>query len=165
MPAAVIDAFLKQAEASDGLGSPFTAGLCRLLAARLDHTSRFGHRILDWPDDPHSAALPLRACGALHALSRSGLAPDLTALYPPALFDADRLGQHLGAVIGQHDAFLTAFLDSAPQTNEVARSAIVLGAALHVAAITGQPIDLLEIGASAGLNLRFDRYHYDLGNG
>ncbi|HQZ12110.1 MAG TPA: DUF2332 family protein [Devosia sp.] len=165
MPTAVTDAFLSQAEASEELGSPFTAGLCRLLAARLDHTSRFGHRILDWPGDPFTDALALRACGALHALSRSGLAPDLTAVYPPGPFDVEQLGPRLDAVLTRHDEFLTAFLDSAPQTNEVARSGIVLGAALHVAAMTGLPIELLELGASAGLNLRFDRYHYDLGNG
>jgi hypothetical protein len=165
VPTTVLDAFLSQAEASDGLGSPFTAGLCRLLAARLDRTSRFGHRILDWPGDPFTDALALRACGALHALSRSGLAPDLTAAYPPNALDAEALGQRLGALLKRHDDFITAFLDSAPQTNEVARSAIVLGAALHVAAMTHLPIELLEIGASAGLNLRFDRYHYDLGGG
>ena len=165
MPAAVIDTFLQQAEACDGLGSPFTAGLCRALAARLDHTSRFGHRVLDWPGDPAADALALRACGAFHALSRSGRAPELAAIYPPEPFDAERFGRRLGAVLAQHDDWLAAFLDSPPQTNEVARSGIVLGAALHVAAMTRRPIELFEIGASAGLNLRFDRYGYELGNG
>lgn len=165
MPTAVIDAFLQQAEASDGLGSPFTAGLCRALADQLNNTSRFGRRILDWPGDPMTDALALRACGALHALSRSGWEPELTAIYPPEPFDAARLSHRLSGVLSRHDNFLAAFLDSPPQTNEVARSGVVLGAALHVAAMTRLPIELFEIGASAGLNLRFDRYHYQLGNG
>jgi hypothetical protein len=165
MPTTVTDALLKQAEASDGLGSPFTAGLCRLLATRLDHTTRFGRRILDWPGNPHSDALALRACGALHALARSGEVPALSAAYPPAAFDGNALRAGLAAAVASHDDALAAYLDRPPQTNEVARSAIILGAALHVAARTGLPIELFEIGASAGLNLRFDRYGYDLGNG
>jgi hypothetical protein len=165
MPATIIESFLQQAEASDNLGSPFTAGLCRVLAERLTHTSRFGHRILDWPGDPLTDALPLRACGALHALARSGWEPEFSAVYPPAPFDFGAVSQRLVAVLGRHDNFLAAFLDSPPQTNEVARSAVVLGAALHVAAMTRLPIELFEVGASAGLNLRFDRYAYQLGNG
>ena len=165
MPTAVIDAFLQQAKASDSLGSPFTASLCRLLAGRLDHTTRFGHKILDWPGDPAADVLPLRACGALHALARSWKEPELKAAYPPAAFDADNLWMMIHDVLTRHDNWLAAFLDSPPQTNEVARSAVVLGAALHVAAMTRLPIELFEIGSSGGLNLRFDRYRYQLGNG
>ena len=51
----------------------------------------------------------------------------------------------------------------APQTNEVSRSNAILGGCLHIAARTKQPLDIHEIGSSAGLNLNFDRYHYDLG--
>ena len=63
--------------------------------------------------------------------------------------------------IAAHDAFLDLWLNSPPQTNEVARSGSLLGGALHLAADTKLPIDLYEIGSSAGLNLSFDRYHYD----
>jgi hypothetical protein len=52
------------------------------------------------------------------------------------------------------------------QTNEVRRSAAVLVAAAAAArAVDGAPLALIEIGPSAGLNLNFDRYHYDYGNG
>ena len=165
MTTAVTDAFLAQAEASDKLGSPFTAGLCRLLADKLDLTTRFGHKILEWDGDPARDALPLRACGALHALARSWKEPDLKAAYPPAKFDAAKLWHRIADVLTRHDIYLSSFLDSPPQTNEVARSAIILGAALLTIARTRLPLALYEIGASAGLNLGFDAYRYNLGNG
>ena len=51
------------------------------------------------------------------------------------------------------------------QTNEVGRSALLLPAFVHVSRqAQGRPLHLLEIGASAGLNLLWDRYGYDYGN-
>ncbi|HHY48597.1 MAG TPA: DUF2332 family protein, partial [Alphaproteobacteria bacterium] len=165
MPSAVIDNFLGQAEYADKVGSPFLANLCRLLAAKLDHTTRFGRKILEWPGDPRDDALALRACAALHALALSGWEPELKAAYPPAVFDEQHLWFLIRDVLSRHDNFLAGWLDRSPQTNEVGRSALVLGAALHVVARTRLPIELLEIGASAGLNLRFDTYRYRLGDG
>ena len=49
------------------------------------------------------------------------------------------------------------------QTNEVARSASLLPAFETVARRAGRPLALVEIGASAGLNLNFDLYAYDYG--
>jgi hypothetical protein len=161
----IVEQFLTQARGSPPLGSPFIGTLCNLLAERLDRSSGFGRRILDWPSDPHKDALALRSCGAIHALARSGRDPDLRAAYPPAPTDVDQLWSAIAAAITREDAFLTAFLDSPPQTNEVARSALILGGALHAAARTGLPLSLYEIGASASLNLAFDKYRYDLGNG
>lgn len=50
-----------------------------------------------------------------------------------------------------------------PQTNEVQRSAALLPGLLHVAAQTELPLVLLELGASAGLNLWCDHYRHDHG--
>ena len=91
--------------------------------------------------------------------------PELTAAYPPAALENDQLWTAVAKAVSEYDDELTTWLDSAPQTNEVARSAIILGGALLASRLTGLPLELLEIGASAGLNLNFDRYHYDLGGG
>ena len=48
----------------------------------------------------------------------------------------------------------------ATQTNEVGRSAVLLPAFVTVAAAAGRPLALVDLGASAGLNLLFDRYAY-----
>ncbi|WP_246018364.1 DUF2332 domain-containing protein [Pelagibacterium montanilacus] len=159
----VLDAFRHQADVCRELGSPFTAGLCALLAERLDEGSRFGARILNWPATARDDALPLRAAGALHSLVRSGRARSLAALYPPLEAKPDALWEALSEAISRHDDTLHDFLDSPPQTNEVMRSSPILGMALGVAERFRLPLALYEIGASGGLNLGFDRYHYALG--
>src|SRR5581483_5854957 len=53
------------------------------------------------------------------------------------------------------------FLRHPPQTNEVNRSIALFAAFLHVARrFPDLPFDMLEIGASAGLNLHWDRFAY-----
>ncbi|MBX0328640.1 DUF2332 domain-containing protein [Oscillochloris sp. ZM17-4] len=49
------------------------------------------------------------------------------------------------------------------QTNETRRCAYLLPAFQTVAAQSGRPLALLEIGPSAGLNMLWDRYRYDYG--
>lgn len=157
--------FLGQAKACEGLGSPFTARLCALLADRLDETSRFGRRIATWPPaNCRADAVALRAAAALHALVRAGRADALAQVYPPHRADDVALWAAIAATVAASDGFLHDYLDSPPQTNEVNRSGILLGGALIVAAETGLPLAWHEIGASMGLNLSFDRYAYDFGH-
>lgn len=162
---AIADVFERQSAACIALGAPFTARLCRLLGAGLDESSAFGRRALNWPSDSLLPDLmPLRCCAALNFLVRTGAAPGLAALYPPhECADDAALADAIATTIAARDAFMTAFLDSPPQTNEVVRSAVLLGGFLTVAARTNMPLALYETGASAGLNLLFDRYAYDLG--
>ena len=64
-------------------------------------------------------------------------------------------------VSAQREALLPG-LASFPQTNEVRRCSGLLGGFLQIARETGLPLRLREMGASAGLNLAWDRYHYTL---
>ncbi|BCP53155.1 hypothetical protein K32_17720 [Kaistia sp. 32K] len=158
-----LQAFERQAAACRSLGSPFTADVCEILAERLDETSRFGRRILDWPGNPVADALALRAAAGFHALKRAGRSDALLAAYPPAPTDRDALADALASAITENDDFLHDWLDSPPQTNEVARSSVLLGGALILGQEIGLPLAWYEIGASMGLNLGFDRYRYALG--
>lgn len=162
--AAVRASFAQQASYCTQLAAPFTALLCTLLGERLDRGTRIGRRVLDWPGDPapFGDALALRLCGGFHHLARSGTAPDLAALYPPTPLPDQHILWRAVASHLDEDALL-AWLDSAPQTNEVGRSAVLMSGLHVVANRFGLPLRLYELGASAGLNLQLDRYAYDLG--
>lgn len=161
IPEKVLANFAGQAKACDALGSPFTALLCRLLPGLLDGEGATARRVRGWPGEPLSDALALRLTGGLHALVLAGADATLAAAYPPNTVDDARLAQAIAGALERHDGFLAGFLDSAPQTNETARSAMLLPGFLTIARETGLPLALTEIGSSAGLNLFFDRFRYD----
>jgi hypothetical protein len=156
--------FVHQAAGCDGLGSPFTARLCRALSRCIDRSTATGRRVLDWPGHTRHDALSLRLCGGLHALVLSGQDGELSAVYPPAETDEETLVRTLPGAIARNDEWLQRSLDSAPQTNEIARSGMLLPGFLAIARETGLPLALHEIGSSAGLNLLFDRFHYHYGD-
>ena len=160
---AVRAAFRQQAGWCRQLGSPLTALVCDLVADRLARGSALGCRILDWPAHPGPGVdvLPLRLAGGLNALTRRGHEA-LAACYPPhGLADPGVLWNAIRS--GLDDPGLPPWLDSPPQTNEVARSAALMAGLLVVAAETRLPLALYELGASAGLNLLLDRYDIRLG--
>jgi hypothetical protein len=161
-PAAIRDHFRHQALACDTLGSPFTASLCRALAEVLDGSTEIGRRVLSWAGRMREDALSLRLCGGLHALVLSGADPVLAAAYPPnAVASQADLAHVLPDAISRNATALDIALDSAPQTNEIARSAMLLPGFLAIARETGLTMEVCEIGSSAGLNLLFDSFAYD----
>lgn len=156
-------AFRDQARACRMLDLPLTATLCDMLAEALQpDQGAVARRVLDWTGDPSVRAdsLPLRLCGALHALVLTGADPALAAAYRAGAPDVDLLLSALAA----HQALVLEWLESPPQTNEVARSAAIIAAARFATAQIGLPIRALELGASAGLNLNFHRYHFEIKN-
>lgn len=162
----IADVFRTQAKACEMLGSPFTAGLLRLVPDLLHLENPVTRRVRTWPGDASSAgdSLPLRLAGSLHALARTGRDPALSALYPPGdRPDRETLRATLAAALETHAAFLLDRLDGAPQTNEVARSAVLIAAGSLLTRVFGKPLRLLELGASAGLNLGWDRYALEAG--
>ena len=164
-PHTIREAFRRQAGACDMLGSPFTARISRLHAERIEPGTPVTDRILGWQGDPSPSAdsVPLRIAGCLHALVLESLSPTLSAAYPPNTVDNDTLWSAIRHAQTGHAAFILNRLNSAPQTNEVRRSGALLPGFLLIGEISGKPLVLSEVGASAGLNLQWDRYRYDLG--
>ncbi len=146
-----------------------------LLGAMVDDSDRGGvtAEVLLHADptlEPVSNAMALRFLGAVHRLVLTGKAPALAAHYPsvggtfvpeaPGTLTADFL-----ATVAEHRAEIIEGLGRSVQTNEVARSAALLVGYLEVARWSGLPLRVLEIGSSAGFNLRWDHYRYEGGAG
>jgi len=145
-------------------GAPITGRVCTALAAVLDGTTATGARALGWPGQPIIDALPLRLAGPLHALVRSGRGGGaLDAVYRGEVVAAGAVADAVGQALRAHDAEIVGWLDGPPQTNEAARSGVLMAGLLTLAARFGPRVELLEIGSSAGLNLMIDRYRFDLG--
>jgi hypothetical protein len=157
-------AFAEQAKWCRALGSPLTALVCDLVAEREWPEGEVARRLREWPGDPRPSgeAVPLRLCGGLHAGIRDGTLPALAGCYPPnALPHAEVLGDAIDEALVSRG--LAEWLDRPPQTNEVGRSNALFAGVLAFAERYPLPVALFELGASAGLNLRMDRFGYDLG--
>ena len=111
-------------------------------------------------DDPGPSALALRLLGSVHRLVLAGVVPELAVFYPSVggewdpVFGWDAFQQ----VLESHRDEIRLGLEQPPQTNEVGRSAALMGGLVQLD--HRLPVRLFEIGASAGLNLRADRFSY-----
>ncbi len=156
-------AFVIQEHFCTVMGAPITARICAALAVSLDRDTRTGTRVLDWPGEPTTDALPLRLVGGLHALDLAGAAPQLSRVFAGEIVEPEEIQRILRETFAAHDAALYPWLDGPPQTNEAGRSAALMMGLIEVAVRHGPKLDLLEIGSSAGLNLLIDRFRFDLG--
>jgi hypothetical protein len=114
-------------------------------------------------NDPGPSALALRLMGAVHRLVLRGDAPELAAHYPSVGGQPAGPWPAFVRTADDHAEELRELIEAPVQTNEPGRCAALLGGFLEVARVSRRPLRLLEVGASAGLNLRFDRYRYVFG--
>jgi hypothetical protein len=136
-----------------------------LLARAAQDVGRGGPCWRPFADQPFAVALPLRFMAGVHRVVLEGGAPGLARHYPSVGGDGDarKAWQSFVEVVDAHADTVADSLRKPVQTNEVGRCRALLGGFLLVASEARLPLRLLEIGASAGLNLRWDRYHYVAG--
>ncbi|HEY5250144.1 MAG TPA: DUF2332 domain-containing protein [Acidimicrobiales bacterium] len=111
---------------------------------------------------PAGQAPALRLLAALHRLVLAGQAPELADYYPSVGGNLPPEGAWAvaEATLRAHAADLGVVLRRGVQTNEPGRSAVLFGVLLWTADAYRRPIRLLEIGASAGLNLLAENFAY-----
>jgi hypothetical protein len=157
----LVKRFRRQAEQCALNGSPLTGAL--LLGAADDYARGGVTRELLRPyaDEPSGSVLSLRFAGSLHRLVLERRAPELALHYPSVGGTApvDDVWPAAERTVHEHLDALRELITRPVQTNEVGRAAALYGALLLI----GGPVRLLEIGSSAGLNLRCDRFAYEVG--
>jgi hypothetical protein len=154
--------FREQAMFCAEYGSPFTAELIARMADDIEGGGPTAALVANWPRNPRADALSLRLAGALHAAALSGRDEALAATNPARQPDwsMEQVWPHARAFLAREQDWVREFIRSAPQTNETRRSIALLAGFLAFAKHWRGPIDMLEIGASAGLNLYWDRFAY-----
>jgi hypothetical protein len=141
------------------LGSPLYAELLGRMAADVEQGGPSWRVLEAFSDWPSESLYSLRVMGAIQRLALTGHAPELAPLlraggdpavaWPPLIDLLERSGERVRELALAHSV----------QTNEVGRSAALAPAMLWIS--KGRPLRLLELGASAGLNLRWDAYGYE----
>ena len=127
--------FAEQAMYCDTFGSPFTAQLIKAISADYEQGGPIASLLANWTTNPRADALALRLAGYFHHAVLINRDPELAAHYPSSVANWT-----IDDIWPLARALLAAFLHFAQQWQ-------------------GE-IDLLEIGASAGLNMNWDLYTY-----
>ncbi len=157
-----------EARKAQALGKPLAAALMMALARVLPRASLVFDTIEHWPGDLASDGVIFRLNAGLHSLALSGRAGALGSLYGvdgrAVLIPPDQLDCALSAALGEHAEELLGWLAHPTQTNEVARVAGLVAALLELGRDQALPCEVLELGASAGLNLNFQHYAVQLGS-
>lgn len=157
------DLFREQATACARLGSRMYDELLRSVADDIEDGGPSADVLAGHEEDPGPSALGLRLAGSVHRLVLDGQASELAGFYPSAggSWDLRSGWPAFQRLLRDRPDTVRGGLDRAPQTNEVGRAAALMGGLARIGERFGSPVRLLEIGASAGLNLRADQFRYE----
>ncbi len=156
----MLGALHAQARACESIGSSMYTRLFRDLADDYADNGRTYAILAGRSARPIHDAIPLRLAAALHRIVLSGRDDRLARHYPSVGgkpgpdFTADFI-----AYMRDHMDEIDSALTQQVQTNEVGRSIVQLTLSHWLTTRDISHFDYLEVGASAGLNLNFDRYY------
>jgi hypothetical protein len=144
-------------------GCPFYDEIGGLLAADVTSDGPVAALLAPYAEAPFESAYILRLLGRVHRLVLAGDAPTIAAHFPSAGGDGDARAAFaaIADLVTADPGMLGDWDARPPQTNEVGRSAALMSGLLVVADDLRLPLSVREIGSSAGLNLRLDRYWYE----
>lgn len=113
---------------------------------------------------PHEQHNPVLLFAAVHDLLLRGLGPDLAGFYPNLTTEPTGRGDLASVfrsfVLEHVDPIRELVSTRSTQTNEVGRCSLLLTPLAQIESEMG-PLALVEIGASAGLNLLLTHYSYE----
>ena len=158
--------FRRAADYCERNASPLYAHLLRIAAEDVETGGPCGvvvdaHRS---PARVPPAAYSQAFMAAVHRVVLETPGSALEPFYPSAggAVDFARVGPAFLEVVSRHQERICELLKRPVQLNDVGRCRALLGGFLLVAAQTGLPLRILEPGASAGLNLLWDHYRYEV---
>lgn len=142
--------------------SPLYERLCRGVADDPDALTLAGQV-------PPERSPPHVLLAAVHFLLLREADHQLREFYPSATDDvrppADAYPAFHEFCVERADDLRPLLRERRTQTNAVRRCTALFPAFCHLAREAGEPLALVELGPSAGLNLLWDRYAYDYGTG
>ncbi len=157
------DHFRRQALACASLGSPLYAAVLERAADDLESGGPTAAAVAGFEDAPPGSAVALRLTGAVHRLVLARQAPALAVHYPSvggtyiagsAITD-DAVWDAFRQVLVDDADVIAPILVRPPQTNETGRSLPLIGGLDVISELSGgRAVRIVEIGTSAGLNLR-----------
>jgi len=147
----------------DRADAPITARVIRSLLAVMHTDTASGRRLANWAGKGIEDALALRVVGGLHSLCLSGEEPRLQSVFGGLIADQAQIDAIVCEAVRRFDHKLLAWFDGPPQTNEAGRSASVMAGLMWLSGRLGPRFELIEIGASAGINTMMARFAFDLG--